>query len=327
MKTAPSARSAGIDAVRVLGIGAVIFGHTFTGHLTHEFIYAWHVPVFFFLTGYLWKRGRTVGDEFVKRGRTLGLPYIGWFVVVSLLVAVDMARSGAVDLSFLGPSGYGGLSARGAFGTFWFVSTLFFAALLYRMIERLPRAVVWIVAIAGLAAGYLFGGWLASTPLAIGSALPCLIFLAVGTAAREVEPRIPRKPLVGLALIVLPLVVIALVQPEPIDIKQGLYGAPAVGVLFACAISFGLVLVAQAIPYPRVLGGLVTELAVVGIAVVLFHPYVLAYSRAHGLPAVGMFLAAVIVPWVVALLLHRTPLSALLIGFPRRAFRRVLDRV
>src|SRR6478609_9373400 len=91
------ARSAGIDAVRVVGIAAVIFGHTFRGPLTHEFLYAWHVPVFFFLTGYLWTPGRTLRQEFVNRGLTLGLPYIGWFVVISLLLIADMARKGAVD--------------------------------------------------------------------------------------------------------------------------------------------------------------------------------------------------------------------------------------
>lgn len=327
MNGVTTVRSAGIDAVRVLGIAAVIFGHTFTGHLTHEFIYAWHVPLFFFMTGYLWSRGRTVREEVVKRGRTLGLPYIGWFVVVTLLLVLDAARSGVFDLAFVVQPAIGGVNARGAYGTFWFVSTLFFAAVLYRLVERLPRPAVWAVAVVGLILGYLFGGWLAATPLAIGSALPCLIFLVIGSLARELEPRLPKAPLVGVGLILVPLIVIGVAQPEPIDIKQGLFGAPVVGVVFACAISFGLVLVAKAVPYPRALGALVTELAVVGIAVVLFHPFVLSYSRTHGLPAVGMFLAALIVSWVVALLLHRTPLSTILIGFPRRALRRSSARV
>ncbi|MFK3671060.1 acyltransferase family protein [Leifsonia aquatica] len=327
MTTPTLTRSAGIDAVRVLGIVAVIFGHTFTGRLTHEFIYAWHVPLFFFLTGYLWSRGRTVGGELVKRGRTLGLPYVGWFVVVSLLLILDAVRSGPVDLAFLARPALGGVNAQGPYGTFWFVSTLFFAAILYRIVEKLPRPVVWVVAVAGLVAGYLFGDWLAATPLAIGSALPCLIFLVVGSAARDIERSIPKAPLVGIALIVVPLVAIAVLHPQPIDIKSGSYGAPLLGVVFACAISFGLVLVGKAIPFPRALGALITEFAVVGIAVVLFHPFVLAYSRSHGLPAAGMFLAAVIIPWLVALLLHRTPLSPLLIGFPRRPFTRAATRV
>lgn len=311
-------RAAAIDAVRVFGIGAVIFSHTFTGQLTHQFVYAWHVPLFFFLTGYLWSRGRSTGAELVKRGMSLGLPYAGWFVIVTGLFILDASRTGPVDLGFLQRPALGGSNAQGPYGTFWFVSALFFTAVLYRAIERLPRLAVWAIALAGLIVGYLFGGWLAATPLAVGSTLPCMFFLVVGTAARELENRITRPALTGIALVVIPLIVIGVTHPEPIDIKQGIYGAPTLGVVLACAISYGLVLVAKTVRFSRSAATAVTELAVVGIAVVLFHPYVLYYTRVHGVPAEGMFALAVVVPWAVALLLHRTPLSVVLIGARRR---------
>lgn len=145
-------RSVGIDAVRVLGIAAVIFGHVYTGPVTHQFIYAWHVPLFFVLTGYLWKRGRPLTRELLTRGRTLALPYAGWFVVISVLVTAVAMLSGretSFDVLF-GPA-WGGANARGPFGTFWFVSVLFFTAVLFRMLERLPRPVVWLIAVVGLA--------------------------------------------------------------------------------------------------------------------------------------------------------------------------------
>ncbi len=313
------ARSAGIDAVRVLGISAVIFGHVYTGPLTHEFIYPWHVPLFFFLTGYLWTSGRPLGVELQKRGRTLALPYVGWFVVISLLLAADMARAGGVDWNFLIGPAQGGLSARGPYGTFWFVSVLFFTALLYRLLDRLPSAAVWALAGAGILLGYLFGPWLASTPLAVGSALPCLVYMVAGAAARRLQGRIAASSAwVGPALIVVPLVIIAVTQPAEVDIKQGLYGTPVVGILLACSISFGLVLTSRLVPWPRSFGSLVTELAVVGIAVVLFHPYVITYGRAFGLPPLLILTAALVIPWSLASLLHRTPLSPALIGAPRR---------
>ncbi|WP_431220860.1 acyltransferase family protein [Leifsonia xyli] len=318
MLAAPRVRSAGIDAVRVLGIGAVIFGHTFRGPLTHEFLYAWHVPVFFFITGYLWTPGRTLRQEFMNRGRTLGLPYIGWFLVISLLLIADMARKGAVDPKIVLLPLLGGPNPGGTYGTFWFVSTLFFAALLYRIVERLPRPAVWAIAGVGLACGYFFGHVLAATPLAIGSAVPCLILLVVGSAARGLEERIGSPAWVGAALVLVPLVIIALMRPSPIDIKQGSFGTPVLGLVLACAISFGLILLAKSIRYPKVIGSAITELAVVGIAVVLVHPFVLAYARSFGLPTAGQLAVAVLIPWGVALLLHPTPLSAFLIGTARR---------
>ena len=313
----PARRAVGIDAIRVMGIVAVIFGHTFTGPLTHEFIYAWHVPVFFFLTGYLWTRGRPLRTEFVKRGRTLVVPYIGWFIVISVLLPVDMARTGTVSFAVFARPALGGSQPSGVYGTFWFVSTLFFAAILYRVLDRLPRPAVWAIAVLGLIAGYALGGQLAATPLAIGSAFPCLIFLVAGSTARDLERYIHRPIVVGAALVVVPLVTIGIVRPDPIDIKQGLYGSPVLGVVLASMISFGLVLVAKSIPFPRVLGLVITEFALVGIAVVLFHPFVLNYSRAYGAPAAGIFVLAVVIPWAVALLIRRTPLSSFLIGARR----------
>lgn len=324
MNSPDRSRSAGIDAVRVLGIAAVIFGHVYTGPLTHQFLYAWHVPLFFFITGYLWTRGRSIGAELDKRGRTLGLPYVGWFLVITLLLVIDMARQGAgINLAvFLGPA-MGGLSATGPYGTFWFVSVLFFTAVLHRAIEPLPRPAVWLIAALGLVVGYLHGPWLAATPLAIGSALPCLAFVVIGTIARDIESRIPARPWVGGALVVVPLVIIGFKHPAEINIKQGLYGAPLSGVLFACAISFGLLLLAKAIPLPGLLGSLATDFAVVGIAVVLFHTCVIAYGRSWGMAPIVLLGAALLIPWVAALALHRTPASGLLIGAPRRQRRRV----
>lgn len=317
MNSARQTRSAGIDAVRLIGIAAVIFGHVYTGPLTHEFVYAWHVPLFFFITGYLWTRDRTMDRELRNRWRTLAVPYLGWFAMISVLLVVDLVRTGA-GLSwttFLSPA-LGGSHARGAYGTFWFVSVLFFTAVLYRLLERLPAWCLWSVAALGLAGGHLFGGWLAATPLAIGSALPCLFFVACGAMLRRWENRHPIAPWIGVPLLVVPLLVIAVVDPQDIDIKQGLYGTPVLGPILAVSISFGLILVAKGVPFPRAIAAGVTELAIVGIAVVLSHPIVLVYGRALELPQPTLLLAALILPWAVALLMHRTPLSPLLIGAP-----------
>lgn len=321
MTAAPRRRSAAIDAVRVLGIAAVIFGHTYSGPLTHEFIYAWHVPLFFFLTGYLWSTRKSLDHEIKNRARRLGLPYVSWFAVLALLAVASMVMAGSVDLRALVMPALGGSHARGWFGTFWFVSALLFTAILYRLVCRLPSAAVWAIAGVGITLGYFFGSTLAATPLAIGSALPCLMFVVAGAAARHAERGI-RQPLwTGTALIIAPLLMIAAIHPTTVDIKQGEYGVPVVGALFACAISFGLVLVAKTIPWPSMVGSAITELAVVGIAVVLFHPYVLGQVRAWGAPAPLVLVAAIVVPWVMATALHRTVLSPLFIGTERRMWR------
>ena len=198
------------------------------------------------------------------------------------------------------------------------VAILFFAAVLFRVVERLPVTVQWTIAAVGLLVSYLFGSWLASTPLGVAMALPCLVFLLAGRALRQVEPRITRPGLVGGGLLVVSAVAIAVLPLQFVDLKHGSFGTPIVGVLVAVAVASGFLLVAQRVRYaPSVARGIVA-LAAVGIAVVLSHPIVILAVKALGFPNKVVFLAAVVIPWSIALVLPYTPLSPILIGAPQR---------
>lgn len=59
---APS-RSVGIDVVRVIAIVAIVAGHAWTRVRSALVVHAWHVPVFFILSGYLWSGRRSLRQE------------------------------------------------------------------------------------------------------------------------------------------------------------------------------------------------------------------------------------------------------------------------
>ena len=317
-------RSVGIDAVRVVGLCAVIFGHTFAGVHTHQFIYAWHVPLFFVITGYLWAPGRTIGHELRARRRALAVPYLGWFILVAVVWIAWTGPRGATDFVILLPPLWGGASGEGLFGTFWFVSVLFFAAILFRLVERVTLPRQWALAVLGLTAGYLLGGWLAATPLAVGSAIPCMIFLLAGRTLRQHESRISHPVVVGASLIGASLVAIAIVPLAPIDIKHGSFGTPILSAVLAVTISSGMLLIAKGITVGPRLGRSLSALAIVGIAVVLFHPTILTLAKGLGLPKSVVLLAVMVIPWAIALLLHRTSSSSILIGASRSSHAKTL---
>lgn len=66
---------------------------------------------------------------------------------------------------------WGGAEAGRPFSTFWFVSGLAVAAVLYRLLDALPDVACAGVACAVLGLGYLAGPELARLPLAIGTAV------------------------------------------------------------------------------------------------------------------------------------------------------------
>lgn len=324
---AVAGRSAALDAVRVFGVTAVIVGHAVPDEGFRQVLFAWHVPVFFVLSGYLVKPGRSLRHELGSRMSSLAWPYLFWLGAVAVLY-VPLELSGyfgpAASVSdWVGPI-LGGSNAREPFTTFWFVSALFFVAVLFRLLLALPEWVMWSVAGLGVVAGVTIGPFLASTPLAIGSALPLVIFVAVGRAVRPVIEKVgERMPLrgallgAGLALSGVALVAFEVVQP--VDIKLGDWGTPVAAVAIGCAISIGLVLIAQALycsASPRV-AAVTTALSLAGLCAVLVHPVLQWLLRPFDLPIPVLAAVMLVIPWGLGLVLRHTRLAQVTTGSPR----------
>lgn len=131
-------RSGAIDLVRIIAVAAIVAGHAFTREVTADWLYTWHVTVFFVISGYLWKPGRSLRTELSRRWQSLGRPYILWLVLLTIaLLAMGFDDGPERILGGL----YGGGVAGMPYITLWFISTLFFTAVLFRLIERLPLVV------------------------------------------------------------------------------------------------------------------------------------------------------------------------------------------
>ncbi|WP_144836938.1 acyltransferase family protein [Kocuria rosea] len=319
MRSTP--RSGAIDAVRVLGIVAVVTGHVWANEFISKGLYSWHVPLFFFLTGYLWKPGRALVAEFHNRFRTLVKPYLFWlFVILALWVAVNYVKSD-LTLGDVAHPLYGGFFATRPFSAFWFVTVLFFAAMAYRALERVPVAARWSIFLGGLLAGYLVGDLLARTPLSAGSAWPCLSFLALGGLFRRIEPRFGVPFATGVSLLLGSSALIVMGWSAPLDIKQGDYGTPVLGVAVSVGICAGLVLVAKAIfaHVPAGVNRAITVLAQAGFVVILSHAVALLVLGTTSAGGANDFLITLVAPWGLGLILLRTRLSPWATGIDRPA--------
>ena len=299
-------RNAGLDAVRVVGITAVVVGHSWNVDEVGRWVYPWHVPLFFFLTGYLFKGDRPFHIELRARTRSLAYPYIFWLLTLGLLYAVGLARAAR-----LGPDSaemvlWGGSAAYRPFTTFWFFSVLFFTSLLARVLWRLPRVLRWLCALIGMVLGFLFGDQLAATPLSIGSALPCLFFIVAGAELRAVRPLLIRDTLWGTTCLVLAATMIGLRVAPALNVKGGEYGTP-LSALLALVTCAGMVLLGEALfarASPRFSQG-VTTLAVPGLIVVLLHPVVLWVLDVPDVASPWHFAAVLVLPWIAGLVAVR----------------------
>jgi acyltransferase len=316
-------RSAAIDAVRVLGVVAIVYGHVFGLNFLRSSLFIWHVPVFFVLTGYLWTANRPFLTEVRKRTLTLLVPYFAWLLIILSPLVNDLILQGRVTFP-LATALHGGAQLTGQFAAFWFVTALFFAAIYLRLVERLPEIVQWAIPLAALAALWVFHVPFQQLPMSAGVAVPCLIFVLAGRQFKRVRGRIPRPGLVGAGLLVVGFALVATNVVPPVDLKQSDFGMPVVTVLVSLAICVGLILVAEeTVPrLGRVTGAVITRLALTSFMVILTHAVVIQALRPNApLGSPKMFLAALIVPWILALLVNLTPLSRILIGVPMSRLR------
>ncbi len=330
-------RNIGVDVLRLFSVAAVVLGHAYLEALTvSAYLEIWRMPLFFFLTGYFWTRGRSFRADLGSRWRSLGIPYLVWAVLMSV-AAVRFAGGDAETLGEMLRTGwYGGVDQDPPWWAFWFISVLFFTALLARGLERAPWPVAWLVAAGGLAFSWLVpDSAIARTPLSVGLAFPCLFFVLCGELfRRRVEPRIPSsltlRFLLGAAAVTAGLGAVA-GGLEPHTIKYGGFGTPVltplIGVLIACGmvLIFGstvneaLTWLAVRTGAGRAIRAVVSALVRTGTVVVLVHGYVLMeLMNAGGHEPLARFLIALGVSWAVGVVLLATPASQLLTGVPRQ---------
>ncbi|MGN6742447.1 MAG: acyltransferase family protein [Amnibacterium sp.] len=318
------ARNAGIDLVRVIGLVAVVGGHVFSSSpIAREFTYSWHMPLFFLLTGYLWNERRTLGGEWRTRLRTLMLPYLAWVVILAALYAGFGLLLGSFDPKRLIGGLIGGGGAGAPFVTLWFVSTLFFVALLYRLIARLPMWAQWGVALLGVAAGALAPRPLSHVPLGFGIALTCVVYVVAGHAFRTVRARVDAPLPVGLVLLSVCAACVALKVAKPLDLKHLNLGTPVVSVAIAIGISIAVILIVERIMQdaPGWLGRAATVLALASLTVVFLHPALMWLFPAPHELRWARFLLVLVVPWVLGVVVAYTPAATWLNGGKTRLTR------
>ncbi|AYC28682.1 acyltransferase family protein [Paenisporosarcina cavernae] len=147
-----------VDVTKGLLMILVVIGH-YPGHLDFplgKYIYWFHMPAFFLLSGMFFKpileKGKTK-EAIYKRFMQLIVPYLFFLVMITVIRYGMEIGAGNTDLSWylhdLWTLVIGGRFARGAYGVFWFVTTLFFAYLFFIVMTKyLSRAKQFVLLIA-----------------------------------------------------------------------------------------------------------------------------------------------------------------------------------
>ena len=128
-------RDLSLDFVKGFGIVLVIYGHIHAGdNISNNWVYSYHMPLFFFVSGILFnkkKSNESLVYYVIQEAKKILYPYLTfsflYLIVKCLMLEYDLneiIRFFVDTFTFVGR------------GVFWFLSSLFFAEILYFIIEK-----------------------------------------------------------------------------------------------------------------------------------------------------------------------------------------------
>jgi len=177
-----------IDILKGLGIISVVWGHT--GSKNAFYMFWFHMPLFFFVSGYLYQfRPQQTGVTYLKKkAKHLLVPYLFYLGLLTLSMILKSVWQGQTIGFFIKENWkallLGGSLLEGVYATFWFTTCLFCVQIVY---DYLVRRITWAPFRWAIIAGCFFLAywesrhWMDSfIPWNMDVGLYALIFYALG---------------------------------------------------------------------------------------------------------------------------------------------------
>lgn len=149
-----------IDILRGIAIFLVVFGHVTHVPFMRQYIWGFHIPLFFFISGLLFQKEKFENfTVFLKsRLKSLVIPYVIFYLVTLVYWILIERHSRGADVpiySQLLGLVYGTYDMRYMMfnGALWFLPCLFSMEILYWFVSKVPSPYV----IGALAGCYIFG--------------------------------------------------------------------------------------------------------------------------------------------------------------------------
>ena len=187
-----------VDVAKGIAILLVVVGHTFSaydpGSFLNKFIYSFHMPLFFILSGFFYKP-QEFKKALGKKVRSLLFPYL---IINAVRCLIALCQSGGEKMltDFLLPALYGNGSTPKIglclfdvkiVGMTWFLIAMFMCQVMYLCLEEFSRKYgtpLWILVLLTAVTGIGLNDkvWL---PFSIQPAMGALIFYHVGRLLGE----------------------------------------------------------------------------------------------------------------------------------------------
>ena len=230
-----------VDIAKGLAIICVVFGHTYRGLKLDAYIYTFHIPLFFFISGLLFSPDKYTSFKlfFQRKSITLLLPYVTFYIIsyfywllierklrpehppVELYKPIIGLFYGTDYDDYMWPN-----------GALWFLTCLFVTEIIfYSLLQKIkaPKhlltTLLFVAAIGIIINNYIFF----KLPFGIESSFMALVFLGLGYLSKSLSRKlclINFKYLLFTSIFCLLLVYFLSTINGEIDMDYGTYGSP-----------------------------------------------------------------------------------------------------
>ena len=323
--TAPAVPKKWIDVLKGIGIISVVAGHAYPWQsgMIVPLIFLFHMPLFFFLSGYLYKPSADLIDYATKKAFHLLVPYAAFLLLLYFLPEICRILATQDDLYrevkyLVKNTVFGGPRLIG-FGTaFWFVTCLFFTQQIFNFLVvrfssgALLSAVV-VATVLSFVNSLVYPNF--DFPLSINVVLAALPIFYIGYVFKRYEGARWITP-VALLVSVLAIVSVLAGAHNFYDMKSSNYGIPVVTMVSAIAVTVVLVAAAKQLQsVPLAATGLIA-LGQASMVIMFVHQAILIVSRDLGFanPLYGIVLALAVSYGLYLLFKRYTISRAMLLG-------------
>ena len=191
-----------IDVARGISIICIVLGHLGVSSI-NRFVFTFHVPVFFLLSGYFTNAEVSFKEHIKKKAKTLIVPYVLCCIVICILAVLinQILEGGAgnkqILLRWICASLYGaGDNYQQPFtiygiGAIWFLLASFWGSILLKYLLN-RTTIVRAISVFGFFLLCVLSRRICWLPLSIQAAGPALLFMYLGYLAKSLVPFIAK---------------------------------------------------------------------------------------------------------------------------------------
>jgi polysaccharide biosynthesis protein PslL len=275
-----------IDVARGIGIALVVYGHLNDGSFLRNWIYLFHMPLFFFLSGYLHKVKTDYRGFFEKKFIHLMIPYFSFLLLYAPLYYKQHHTDSHRLLHTVGALLCGGDSLRGLLAVFWFVSCLFLTQQVMNwLLARHSSRTVNMITVAAFVLSFvnlMYAPWF-KLPFDAQVVLGAMPFFLLGYRARSFDLNRVWVRLIALVGFVTAGILVYSHPSLDYEMRSGTYGWPGVSFVLAASCILTVLFVSELISRSRLAVVVVGSLGALSMGIMFVHLEVRSILGVHRL--------------------------------------------